>query len=64
MSVCLPSQSIVSPPPPPAEKSIRERLETNVWFEEDQYEKLPLHFVSFFILALFSVLCFVENGEC
>lgn len=38
MSACLPSQSIVSPPPPPAEKSIRERLETNVWFEEDQYE--------------------------
>lgn len=38
LSACLPSQSIVSPPPPPAEKSIRERLETNVWFEEDQYE--------------------------
>lgn len=53
LSACLPSQSIVSPPPPPAEKSIRERLETNVWFEEDQYEKLPLHFVSFCILALF-----------
>lgn len=58
------SCGFVSPPPPPAEKSIRERLETNVWFEENQYEKLPLHFVSFCILALFSVLCFVENGKC